>query len=49
VAEASGTAAFAIGGKGVGDPTCQLCRDATEVKDTIDEAVSVATEHATLP
>lgn len=56
VAKAGGTAAFAIGGKGVGDSTYYVRRDAKDVKDTIiaskytiDEMVKFATEQAALP
>ena len=56
VAKAGGTAAFAVGGKGVGDSTYYVRRDAKDVKDTIiaskytiDEMVKFATEQAALP
>lgn len=56
VAKAGGTAAFAVGGKGVGDSTYYVRRDAKDVKDTIiaskytiDEMVKFATEQSALP
>ena len=56
VAKAGGQATFAVGGKGVGDSTYYVRRDAKDAKDTIiaskytiDEMVKFAAEQASLP
>jgi hypothetical protein len=56
VAKAGGSAKFAVGGKGVGESTYYVRRDAKEVNDTIiaskytiDEMLRFAAEQAALP